>query len=264
MKISVVIAAYRGEKFIGEQLASLAGQTVVPDEIIITDDSPDKLTKEAVVPFLSDPRIRYYHNDVQLGVNRNFEKALRLAGGDIIFFCDQDDVWSPYKIEKMVAALKSAPRCLGAFCNSCVVDAELVESGISLWEMRGFSRKKREKFTNGSQIDVFLKKVFCSTHNIAIRRELLDLVLPFPEIDPFYTDTFLGILIASLGKWVIVDEELTLYRVHGNNLSSPQQTNLVKQASDARKSRQKNIHHRIVDLSYDFRRRLKGRISERD
>ena len=75
MKISVAIAAYKGEKFIGEQIASLLEQTLLPDEIVITDDSPDELTEKAVKKF-SDPRIRYFRNDKQLGVNRNFERAI--------------------------------------------------------------------------------------------------------------------------------------------------------------------------------------------
>ena len=105
MTISVVIAAFCGEEFIGEQIRSLLGQSLPPDEIIITDGSPDERMMEVVAEFLPDPRIRCFRNEKQLGVNGNFEKALSLATGEIIFFCDQDDVWKSDKIAKMVAAL---------------------------------------------------------------------------------------------------------------------------------------------------------------
>ena len=182
--ISVVLAAYKGEKFIGEQIASLLEQTLLPDEIVITDDSPDDLTGKALQPFFADPRVRYYHNEKQLGVNGNFEKALSLAGGEIIFFCDQDDFWKPEKIALMAAALEKSPEADGVFCNSSVVSGSLEPLGYSLWQMRGFTGGMRKKFNSGRQLEVFLKRVCCSTHNIAIRKRVRDKVLPFPFQHP--------------------------------------------------------------------------------
>ena len=248
MTVSVVIAAYCGEKFIGEQIASLLTQTLPPDEIVITDDSPDERTMAAVANWLSDPRVRYFHNEKQLGVNGNFEKALSLAGGDIIFFCDQDDVWLPEKIAEMVAALENSPDADGVFCNSTVVNSSLEPSGYSLWQMRGFTGKMQKKFASGSQAELFLKRVTCSTHNIAIRRRILDRVLPFPVLDPFFADTFLGLLLAAENKWVMLDRELTCYRVHGGNLSVPKLANIREQAELSRKARQKNALVRRVSL----------------
>lgn len=256
MKISVVIAAYCGEQFIGEQISSLLKQTLPPDEIIITDDSPDEKTAAAVAEFLSDPRIRYVHNEKQLGVNGNFEKALSLAQGEIIFFCDQDDFWQAGKVAKMVNSLKNSPDADGVFCNSSVVDEILSPQGFSLWQMRGFSQAMQKKFVSGRQLDVFLKRVTCSTHNIAIRRRVLDRILPFPHLDPFYADTWLGLMLASGNKWVMVDEELTCYRVHQANLSAPKLADISEQAALSRKARQKNSLVRTSELAADLLARL--------
>ena len=249
MNISVIIAAYRGEKFIAEQISSLLAQTLPPDEIIITDDSPDDLTEKAVQPFLADPRVRYYHNEKQLGVNGNFEKALSLAGGEIIFFCDQDDFWKPEKIAVMVAALGNSPEADGVFCNSSAVGSSLEPLGYSLWQMRGFTESMQKKFHSGRQLEVFLKRVCCSTHNIAIRQRVRDKVLPFPYLDPFYADTLLGLILAAENRWVTVAQELTCYRVHDTNLSSPGLAGLGGQAALSRKARQKNSLSRTVELA---------------
>lgn len=94
--VSVVIAAYRGEKYIGGQLRSLFCQTIQPDEILIGDDSPDDLTEKAVRSILAEVpesiRIDYRRNREQRGITGNFSELAERASGDYIFFCDQDDV----------------------------------------------------------------------------------------------------------------------------------------------------------------------------
>ena len=256
MKISVAIAAYCGEKFIAEQLESLAAQTRVPDEVIICDDSPDDLTEIAVRPLAEKLGIRYFRNPGQLGVNRNFEKAISLCSGDIIFLCDQDDVWLPEKISKMSRIFENDPAVSGVFCDSLVSDEDLRPCGFSLWQMRGFSPAMQKKFNSGRQLEVFLKRVTCSTHNIAIRRSVLKNALPFPYLDPFYADTFFGLLLASSGSWKAVSEKLTLYRVHANTLSSPKLANLREQATLSRKARQKSALRRTAELGGELLERL--------
>ena len=73
--ISIAIAAYNGGKYIAQQLESLLDQTLLPDEIIICDDSEDDLTFQSVEKFLPDSRIKYFRNPIPLGVAKNFEKA---------------------------------------------------------------------------------------------------------------------------------------------------------------------------------------------
>ena len=69
-KISVVLAAYRGEKYIADQLWSLFAQTHIPDEVLIGDDSPDDATGIAVRRILhrAPPycHVDYYRNKTQL------------------------------------------------------------------------------------------------------------------------------------------------------------------------------------------------------
>ena len=72
MKVSVVIATYNGERFLGEQLTSLMKQKLLPDEVVICDDSPNDLTQKVIEQFLQKLNIQYYHNEKTLGVNNNF------------------------------------------------------------------------------------------------------------------------------------------------------------------------------------------------
>ena len=251
MKVSVAIAAYRGEKFIGELISSLFAQTMAPDEIVITDDSPDDLTENAVKAF-DDPRIIYHRNERQLKVNRNFEKAISLCRGEYIFLCDQDDIWLPDKIKTMVKSLDNAPDAAGIFCNSKVVNTDLKPLGFSLWQMRKFTPALQQKFKNGKQLAVFFKRITCSTHNIALRRSAVAKTLPLPELDPFYIDTFFGLNFAIANQWLICDRELTLYRVHTDNLSAPQNGNLLAQAALSVNARKQNSLLRTAEIATEL------------
>ena len=79
MKISVAIAACRGGRFIGAQLASIAAQSRLPDEVIICDDGPDEATALAVRQFSGELPLTYQINPVPLGVTGNFNKVLSLS-----------------------------------------------------------------------------------------------------------------------------------------------------------------------------------------
>ncbi len=104
MVISVVIATYNGERFIKKQLESIYGQSVQPDEVIICDDGSTDTTADIVRGFIGEKQVKnwvLYENDVNKGFKLNFLQALKKATGDIVFLCDQDDIWHPEKIKLM-------------------------------------------------------------------------------------------------------------------------------------------------------------------
>ena len=257
MQISVVIAAYKGEKYIGEQLTSLADQELIPDEVIICDDSPDDLTGNVVRQFCGRLNIRYFRNEKTLGVNGNFAKAIALANGEIIFLCDQDDFWHPDKISKMTGILEQNPHVDGVFCDSAAVDENLKPLGFSLWQMRNFTRKMQQDLEQGRALKVFLKRVTLSAHNIAFRKRALKYILPFPEeLSPFFPDSWIGLRIALLSDWVKSDEKLTGYRIHGSNHSAPELAGLIGQMKLSRLARSRNSIAATVKLADDLTRDL--------
>ena len=101
MRISIALVTYNGEKFINKQLESLLLQNVLPDEIIIVDDCSKDKTYELLMSFekISPFEVKLYQNKINIGVSKNFGKAISLCTGDLIFLCDQDDFWYKNKIE---------------------------------------------------------------------------------------------------------------------------------------------------------------------
>ena len=110
-EISVAMAVYNGERFILEQLKSLAHQTHLPDEMVVSDDCSTDRTVRIVTEFARHApfSIKVLTNDKNVGCTKNYERAIRDCSGDVIFLCDCDDVWYPRKIAIMERAFKTQP-----------------------------------------------------------------------------------------------------------------------------------------------------------
>ncbi len=101
MKISVALCTYNGSAYLGEQLTSLAGQTVPPFELVVCDDGSTDNTLQLIQSFSRRAPfpVRLHVNPENLQFTGNFLEAASLCEGDAIAFCDQDDFWEPEKLE---------------------------------------------------------------------------------------------------------------------------------------------------------------------
>lgn len=97
------MAAYNGEKFIAEQIASILDQLGEDDEIVVIDDRSTDGTLEALRA-LDDPRLRVIEQETNRGYVQTFERALGEARGAYLLLSDQDDIWLPGHVDDMVAA----------------------------------------------------------------------------------------------------------------------------------------------------------------
>ncbi|MBR3289830.1 MAG: glycosyltransferase family 2 protein [Clostridia bacterium] len=208
MRRSVAMATYNGGAYIREQLDSVRAQLDPDDEIIVSDDGSTDDTR-AIVEALSanDPRIRLTDGPQQ-GLIRNFEHALSLCRGEIIFLSDQDDVWLPGKVETCTAAL-SSPDVWLVLHDAHIVDAEQNRLHESFFEWRGVREGTLRNLIKNSFIGCCM----------AFRRELLDIALPFPDGIPMH-DQWLGMLAMKYGEVVFLKKPLLDYRRHGGNASA--------------------------------------------
>ena len=105
--VSVAMATFNGGRFLARQLASIAEQTMRPQEIVVCDDGSTDNTLEIIESFSKTCGIpvRLERNEVRLGYADNFMKAAGLTSSRYISFADQDDYWYPTKIDKSIRAL---------------------------------------------------------------------------------------------------------------------------------------------------------------
>ena len=103
--VGVVLATHNGERFLGDQLDSLARQTRLADELVVHDDCSEDRTVEIVEEFSRTAPfpVRLAPREPRLGYARAFGRAARLCRTDLVAFCDQDDVWRADKLERCAA-----------------------------------------------------------------------------------------------------------------------------------------------------------------
>lgn len=101
--VSVVMAAYNDERFIGQALASILGQTTPPGEIIVVDDGSTDGTAEIAESF----GVRLIRLEKNGGPETARNRGTEIARGRWIAACDSDDRWLPTKLERQLAFLNT-------------------------------------------------------------------------------------------------------------------------------------------------------------
>lgn len=206
MKVSVALATYNGAEYLQEQLDSYVRQDRQPDELIACDDASTDGSLAILEAFARTApfAVHIHRNPANAGFIRNFDSALSLCTGDVIFLSDQDDVWFPEKIATACAALAEDPEPLLFVHDAELVGEDLTALGLTTFgQVRAQGWSERE-FTQGS----------C----FAMRRELLEWVLPLPDAYPFH-DVWIADLAHDLGAVLISERRLQLFRRHEANAS---------------------------------------------
>ena len=218
--VSVVLATHNGAKHLAQQLESLATQSVVPDELVVGDDASTDSTVQVVEEFslsASFP-VRLTVRPERIGYADNFLATARTASGSLVAFCDQDDVWYPDKIARVVAAFTGSPKILLVVHHADVAD----ERGHPL------GRSFPTPTLTGRYPPGALPLVQFPGFTLTVRRELLEVADPdrrLDEGDPraglMSHDSWLWMLASCIGESVILPDRLVSYRQHGNLFGAP-------------------------------------------
>jgi len=214
-KISVALCTYNGARHLPAQLDSIATQHRLPDELVICDDRSDDGTVEISKRFAHHApfRVRFHLNERNLGSTKNFEKAVDLCEGDIIAFCDQDDVWREDKLTHIEAAFSASSRIGAVFSDAELVNENLEPLGYSLWQVINFNRARQKRFVGDRSVEALLKCLSLSHGmTMAFRAVYKTAILPFPT--RFGYDNWTASIIAVLSDLAFIHQPLVKYRQH--------------------------------------------------
>jgi glycosyltransferase involved in cell wall biosynthesis len=233
MQISVAMATYKGEAYIQDQLDSLANQTLLPKELIVCDDGSADRTLEIVERFSKTAApfpVHIFRNRKRLGFADNFLQAASLCEGDLIAFCDQDDVWLPEKLQYCLALFTYRPELILLSHNAWVTDEKL--SRIKLLSSRKtciYARGDFQPLANPLMgfTQVFRKEL---AHDIPwnarpraeeyVQSKTPGFLMPH--------DCWMALVASSLGKVMVSETVLAFYRQHGKNAVGLEQKDRVK------------------------------------
>ncbi len=219
-RVAIVLATYNGARHLSEQLESLRGQDFGAWRLYVRDDGSRDGTPELLARAArEDPRITVLETRENLGVIRNFGALLGRAhadGADVVFMCDQDDVWLPSKVSRALAVLADLERAHGpaapllVHSDLRVVDEALAPIHPSFLAYQAIGHEEERP------LGVLLVQNFVTGCAAAVNRALLDLALPFPA-ECLMHDWWLAQCAAARGAIGFVPEPTILYRQHASN-----------------------------------------------
>jgi glycosyltransferase involved in cell wall biosynthesis len=215
--VSVCIATYNGENYIREQLESILVQLGSQDEVIISDDGSQDLTLDILYSF-KDDRIRIFENSFQ-NVVSNFEFLIRQSKGDLIFLCDQDDVWNRNKLQITKGYFNVYPSNILVISNLVLIDKFGNDLGLKFFNY-GF---------NSSLAVNLIKNNFIGC-GMAFKSSLKPFILPIPKTIPMH-DWWIGCIALIFGNVSFLNQSLVFYRRHDSNVTSGKSSNYYKRLS---------------------------------
>lgn len=209
MKVSVVMCTFRGVKYLEQQLNSLRLQTFPAHEVIIYDDYSDDDSVEVVQSFIDQYQLdwKLYVQPENVGYIKNFICALKKAKGELIFLCDQDDIWVSDKIEHYIYKFLEFENMLCLNSTARFIDAK--------------NRPLRKQYLlDGQLFEVSFKDILFRNISMgctmAFRRELLDFYLANTQGNAPH-DWEMNAIAAMQEGLFYESRAFISYRVHENN-----------------------------------------------
>jgi glycosyltransferase involved in cell wall biosynthesis len=211
MNLSVSMITFQGAAYLKAQMDSILVQSLPVHEIIVCDDGSTDGTREILADYADAyPQIKLQFNPENLGTVANMQQCLRLSTGDIIFLADQDDIWLPNKVEKILAFFEKTPTAEAIFSNAEIIDeVDETQIGMTLWDIIGFPFGKVE-------LTDFVRRVdnVVTGAGLAMKRDATLLAMDIPVLPGLLHDGWIGLYFASKNTLHANPETLFHYRCH--------------------------------------------------
>lgn len=217
--IDILMATYNGERFVGEQIESVQAQTYQNWRLLVSDDCSSDGTLDVVRRYAADDRrIQIVSEDVHYGgAKENFIALMGKSDAPYCMFCDQDDVWSPEKIEKTFDVMlnmegeSEQEKPFLVFTDMRVVNEEL---GVIAESFETFSALDPSR-TSFPQV---VAQSFAAGCTMMINSVSRDLSLQVrDQSNVIMHDWWLSLVVAAFGRIGYLNERTSLYRQHGMN-----------------------------------------------
>lgn len=215
--VQILLSTWNGERWLPELLDSLIKQTFQDWQLLVRDDGSTDKTLHILVEWgiqHPDKLAGLVTDEIQIGSKLSFSRLVEASSAPYLFFCDQDDVWFPEKVELQYLALRrlegefgrEAPLLVHA--DLAVVDENKKLLSASFWEQRGFDYEQAKQ--------AFLMTNVVTGCATAFNRSAARMAFPLPQA-AIQHDRWLALVCAWFGRLRALPHPLLLYRQHENN-----------------------------------------------
>jgi glycosyltransferase involved in cell wall biosynthesis len=203
--VDVLLATFNGERYLDEQLKSLARQQDVNLRVWANDDGSVDQTLTILNKWHAKGLINRISHTVGVGSTRAFLKLLSdHSDSEYVAFCDQDDIWEPKKLATQLLEMKND-------LPMCVITQKLHIDSSSAAIGKSKILRNKPSFENSMIENV------ASGNTILINRQAINLINNIPDPQVRHYDSWIYLLVSLFGKVAEIPIPLTKYRIHSNN-----------------------------------------------
>lgn len=259
--VSVALCTWQGERYVAAQLRSIAAQSVRPDQVVVMDDASTDgtwavLEQEADALRAAGIDVVLRQQERNVGYVRNFESALSACQGDIVFLCDQDDLWRTHKVATFLQAFAERPDVQLLHSDAQLVDGQGAALDATLFQALGIDRQVLDREHRGEGFELLMGRNIVTGAVAALRRGLLAQALPVA--DGWIHDEWLALVAAAEGGLDSIEQVTTDYRQHGGNQVGARRRGLVERAVGSGQARRSYLAGALARLhSLQARARLR-------
>lgn len=231
--VSILINNYNYSDFLADAIDSALAQTYRHFEVIVVDDGSTDGSQEIISAY-GDKIISIFKDNG--GQASAFNVGFEASKGDIICFLDADDIFTPRKVELIVKSLHNRSSEVGW----CFHPTKLVDSTLSDLESSSEEQQKINKSFEPLEVDVRGRMargklgspfVIPATSGMSFNRSCLKHILPMPvEKSIVLNDSYVKFIALGTHKGVVINNDLTLQRIHGENLFTLKENNRQQKA----------------------------------
>lgn len=218
------------KKYVMQQLISLNKQTVMPDEIIISDDCSTDHTVDIINKFSASSNftVNLAVNNTNNGVCNNFRKLLLSTDSCNVMLCDQDDVWLKDKIKFSIDKIKELEYLYGTdmpclvHSDMSLIDKSGAEISNSFWQYQNLFPEISLKLNRT------LAQNVATGCTMIFNRAMLKIAQKMPANGPLMHDWWILLACHAVGGKVAYLVEPTMqYRQHNLNVVGAKKWNFI-------------------------------------
>lgn len=200
-KVSVILPAYNGEKYIAAAIDSVLNQTYKNYEIIVVNDGSKDSTADILSGYGGKIKVISQPNG---GIAKARNVAIGNSKGEYLAFLDQDDLWLPDKLERQMELLEKDKE-IG------LVYTDVYIMGDNNTELVSFKLRRPYR---GMAVDQLFLNNFIATSSVITRKECFEKVGLFDQSLSPCLDYDRWLYIAAFYKIDYVDRPLVRFRDH--------------------------------------------------
>lgn len=212
--VSIIINNYNYGSFIAKAINSALNQTYSPIEVIVVDDGSTDNSREIITSYQDKIIPILKKNGGQASA---YNAGFAATSGSIICFLDSDDFFLPEKVSLIVKVFQANSEIGWCFNTVKLID-EKINKEIGLTRLSGVGKCDfRDSVKNGTSLYVPPSSGLC------FRRSSLAQIFPIPEVFINGADGYPMKAAPLLSPGFMLEEALTIMRVHGDNNSTCRQ-----------------------------------------